>query len=141
MDDLRILVADRVPIWKLLGLALERIDQQEAVFTGEFRADLSHHGVLHGGVVATMLDSVCAAAALAYTLPEQYATTIHLDVTYLKAVTSGKLRAVGTCLRPGRAVLYCEARIWNEAGELVATGSSQLMRIANFPSGAGPGAS
>jgi uncharacterized protein (TIGR00369 family) len=129
MDELREFLIARVPFWQTLGLELRSVSREEAVFEGEYRHDLSQGGVLHGGVLAALIDSACACAAIAHTYPEAYATTIDLQVAYARAVSGGRVRAVGTCVRGGGRVLFCEARVWNDAGELVGLGTSQLLRI------------
>jgi phosphatidate cytidylyltransferase len=82
-----------------------------------------------GGVLASIIDSVCACAAIAHTHPDAYATTINLQVAFTKAVSMGRIRAVGKCIRAGQRILFCEAQVWNEDDELVGSGSSQLLRI------------
>jgi uncharacterized protein (TIGR00369 family) len=124
-DDLRRYMTEGVPYWRTLGLDLVAVSRDEAVFEGIYRDDLSQRGILHGGVVASIIDSVCACAAIAHTYPDAYATTINLQVAYMKAVSAGRIRAVGKCIRPGQRVLFCEAQVWNERGELVGSGSSQ----------------
>jgi uncharacterized protein (TIGR00369 family) len=124
-DDLRRYMTEGVPYWRTLGLDLVAVSRDEAVFEGIYRDDLSQRGILHGGVVASIIDSVCACAAIAHTYPDAYATTINLQVAYTKAVSQGRIRAVGKCIRPGQRVLFCEAQVWNERGELVGSGSSQ----------------
>jgi acyl-coenzyme A thioesterase PaaI-like protein len=44
-------------------------------------------------------------------------------------VTNGRLRAEGGCLRAGRQISYTEASVLDEAGELVAHGTSTLMAL------------
>lgn len=129
MDELREMLIARVPFWRTLGLELRSVSREGVVFEGEYRDDLSQGGVLHGGVLASLIDSACACAAIAYTYPEAYATTIDLQVSYARAIGGGRLRAVGTCVRSGGRVLFCEAKVWNEADELVGLGTSQLLRI------------
>ena len=132
-DELRRYLTDGVPYWRRLGLELVSVSRDEAVFEAAYRDDLSQRGILHGGVLASIIDSVCACAAIAHTYPDAYATTINLQVAYTKAVSAGRIRAVGKCIRAGQRVLFCEAQVWNERGELVGSGSSQLLRIPYTP--------
>lgn len=129
MDDLREVLIARVPFWRTLGLELRSVSREGAIFEGEYQYELSQSGVLHGGVLAALIDSACACAAIAYTYPEAYATTIDLQVSYARPVSGGRVRAVGTCVRNGGRVLFCEARVWSAEDELVGLGTSQLLRI------------
>jgi uncharacterized protein (TIGR00369 family) len=128
-DDMRRRITDLVPYWKTLGFELISITKEEAVFEGTYRQELSQGNVLHGGVLAALIDSACAGAALAYTYPDSYVTSIALQVTYLRPVTSGRIRAVGRCVRAGGRVLFCEAEVYDEDHELVGKGAGQMMRI------------
>jgi uncharacterized protein (TIGR00369 family) len=86
-------------------------------------------GVVHGGLVCTLLDTV-AGCAVHSTLPLGVGyTSIELKVTYLRAVTqaSGRLTAVGTVVKPGRRVAFAEGQVLDEAGRVVATASSSLL--------------
>ncbi len=86
-------------------------------------------GVVHGGLVCTLLDTVVGCAVHS-TLPRGTGyTSIELKVTYLRAVTaaSGPLRAVGTVVKPGRRVAFAEGEVFDAAGRSVATASSSLL--------------
>jgi uncharacterized protein (TIGR00369 family) len=130
MTDLIAEMKRRVPYWATLGLELLEVGEGRAVMAVNFRPDHLQNGVMHGGVVASLLDSACACAALSRIYPDAYATSVNLQVTYLKSVTGGRLTVRAECLRAGRRILFTEARVTDGAGELVATGTSQLVRIA-----------
>ncbi|MGY1743910.1 PaaI family thioesterase [Blastococcus sp. SYSU D00695] len=86
-------------------------------------------GVVHGGLVCTLLDTV-AGCAVHSTLPRGTGyTSIEIKVTYLRAVTadSGPLRAVGRVVRPGRRVAFAEGEVTDAAGRTVATATSSLL--------------
>ena len=86
-------------------------------------------GVVHGGLVCTLLDTV-AGCAVHTTLPQGMAyTSIELKVNYLRAVhaSSGPLTAVGTVAKPGRRVAFAEGEVRDSAGRVVATASSSLL--------------
>jgi uncharacterized protein (TIGR00369 family) len=119
----------RVPFWATLGLELLEVGDGRATMAVTFGPQHLQNGVMHGGVVASLVDSACACAALSRIYPDAYATSVNLQVTYLKAVAGGRLTARAECLRAGRRILFTEARVLDEAGDLVATGTSQLVRI------------
>jgi uncharacterized protein (TIGR00369 family) len=86
-------------------------------------------GVVHGGLVCTLLDTV-AGCAVHTTLPAGFGyTSIELKVNYLRAVhaTSGPLTAVGTVVKPGRRVAFSEGEVRDAAGRVVATATSSLL--------------
>jgi uncharacterized protein (TIGR00369 family) len=86
-------------------------------------------GVVHGGLVCTLLDTV-AGCAVHSTLPQGLGyTSIELKVNYLRAVhaTSGPLTAIGRVVKPGRRVAFAEGEVLDAQGRTVATASSSLL--------------
>ena len=86
-------------------------------------------GVVHGGLVCTLTDSV-AGCAVHTTLPAGMAyTSIDITVNYLRPVTagSGELRATGRVIKPGRTVALAAAEVTAAAGKLVATATSNCL--------------
>ena len=86
-------------------------------------------GVVHGGLVCTLLDTV-AGCAVHTTLPAGLGyTSIEIKVNYLRAVhaTSGPLTAIGRVVKPGRRDAFAEGEILDARGATVATASSSLL--------------
>jgi uncharacterized protein (TIGR00369 family) len=93
-------------------------------------------GVVHGGLVCTLLDTV-AGCAVHTTLPQGFGyTSIELKVNYLRAVhaTSGPLTAVGRVVKPGRRVAFAEGEVLDSTGKVVATATSSLL-VFPIPAG------
>jgi uncharacterized protein (TIGR00369 family) len=89
-------------------------------------------GVVHGGLVCTLLDTV-AACAVHSTLPAGVGyTSIEIKVNYLRPVrvdASGptELIAHGWVTKPGRRVAFAEGDVRDEAGRIVATASTTCL--------------
>jgi uncharacterized protein (TIGR00369 family) len=126
---LREFMTSSVPYWQTLGLELKEIAPGRAVFEAVVRPDLLQNKLLHGGVLASMADSACAVAAISTVFPANYATTINLQVSFLRPVVEGRFRAEGRCVKTGRNVLFSEANVFDEKQALVGTCSSQLLVI------------
>jgi uncharacterized protein (TIGR00369 family) len=97
-------------------------------------------GLVHGGLVCTLLDTV-AGCAVHSTLPRGLGyTSIEIKVNYLRGVQAGggPLTAVGTVPKPGRRVAFAEGRVTDAAGRLVATASSSLLVFPLPEGGAAP---
>jgi uncharacterized protein (TIGR00369 family) len=127
MEQLNKFLHERIPYSSTLGLELKEYADGIAVFELNYREDLTVMGMIHGGVLASLVDFSCAWAA--GSLAKGNTTTIDLQVEYLKNVKGGRLKAKGKCIKSGRNIFYCKAKVWNEEGELVCTGSSQILRI------------
>ncbi len=90
---------------------------------------LQPFGIVHGGVLATLIDTATFWAGF-MRLPEDAGlVNVDLKLNYLKAVASGHLRAEGRCLRAGRQISYTEASVFDSSGGLVAHGTSTLMAL------------
>ena len=86
-------------------------------------------GMVHGGLVCTLLDTVIG-CAVHTTLPARVAyTSIELKVNYLRAVHAerGALTARGWVTKPGRRVAFADAEARDGDGKLVATGSGSCL--------------
>jgi uncharacterized protein (TIGR00369 family) len=86
-------------------------------------------GSMHGGVISMLLDTA-AACAVHTTLPAGMAyTSLDLTVRFLKPITvaSGMLRCDGIVVSRGRSTALGEAKLYDEAGRLVAHGTSTCM--------------
>ena len=118
------------PIAVLFGFRMAVIEEGRVVF--ECEPDESAYnpiGVVHGGLVCTLADTV-AACAVHTTLPAGTSyTSIDLTVSYLRPVTadSGVLRATGTVTKPGRRVAFSAAEVVDGAGKVVATATSSCL--------------
>jgi uncharacterized protein (TIGR00369 family) len=118
------------PISKLVQMQLVEAEPGRVVF--ECTPDESVYnpiGVVHGGLVCTLLDSV-AGCALHTSLPQGKGyTSVEIKVNYLKAVraSSGRLTAVGTVVKAGSRVGFAEGTVTDESGSVVATATSTLL--------------
>lgn len=79
-------------------------------------------GTIHGGWIATLLDS-CVACAIHTTLPAGKGyTTAELKISYVRALTPqvGLVRAEGRIINAGRQVGFAEGRLTGPDGKLYA---------------------
>ena len=118
------------PIAYLLNMGAQHVERGRVVF--DCTPDDSVYnplGVIHGGLVCTMADTV-AGCAVHTTLEAGVAyASIDITVNYLRPVTlaSGTLVATGRVVKPGRRVALAAAEIHDAAGRLVATASSNCL--------------
>ena len=84
---------------------------------------LNRQGMLHGGLIATLLDAACGYAGLhsAEGEEEVHGVTVMLNIAYLKAARSGRVIARGRVSRSGRSLYFAEASLVDEEGEVLAT--------------------
>lgn len=118
------------PISGLMVLRAVSVTEGEVVF--RCTPDESAYnpiGVVHGGLVCTLLDSVVGCAVHS-TLPAGTGyTSLELKVSYLRPVRAGEgdLVATGRVTKPGRRAAFSEGEVRDEAGRLVATASGTCL--------------
>ena len=113
-----------------MRMVLDHIEIDRAEVVIELaECHLQPYGIVHGGVVATSIDTATFWAAF-LGLPEEVGlVNVDLKLNYLKAIIDGKLIARGTCLRSGRSISYSEASVYDENENLIAHGTSTLMML------------
>jgi uncharacterized protein (TIGR00369 family) len=118
------------PISALMGMELISVDQGEVVFGCTPDASAYNPiGVIHGGLVCTLLDSVVG-CAVHTTLPAGTGyTSLEIKVSYLRAVHAdgGSLRATGRVTKPGKRAAFAEGEVHDAQGRLVATTTSTFL--------------
>jgi uncharacterized protein (TIGR00369 family) len=108
-----------------LGITLVALEPGTATLKLPFSSAMTTIGsVVHGGAIASLIDS--AAAAAAWSDAEAPAnirgTTVSLAVTYLAAADSEDVQAVGRVLSRGRTLVYVEVDVTTASGKAVAKG-------------------
>ena len=96
----------------VVGLELEEVRIDYARMRLPFRAELNQPaGVVHGGAIATLIDTVVVPAiGSAY---DEFMTmlTLDLQIRFLGAATATDLVAEGWITRRGRSILFCQAEV------------------------------
>jgi uncharacterized protein (TIGR00369 family) len=130
LDMLRAMAAGELPappVMDLLGV--ERLEVDEGRVAVAMTPQEFHYnplGTVHGGILATLLDTA-AGCAVHSTLPAGIGyTSLDLASRFLRPVTvaSGVLRCEGTVLSRGRTTALAEARLTDGKGHLVAHATS-----------------
>ena len=112
-------------------MGLRFIQATEDRFVAELEIDERHlqpYGLVHGGVYAGMIESLCSTGA-ALSVWTEGKSTVGLEntTTFLRAVRSGILRGTARPLARGRRSQVWEASIHDECRRLVAAGRVRLM--------------
>lgn len=124
------------PMSSHIGLETVSIADGDMVMTAQPHE--SHYnplGSVHGGFVATVLDSVCG-CAVHTTLPAGVGyTSLELKVSFLRPITAdtGTVTAHGWITRRGRSAAFAEADLRDSDGRVLATASSTCLIIHPNP--------
>ncbi len=121
---------ERVPFARLIGIELEDVDAGVATLGLDVREELKqNNGVVHGGAVASLIDTATAFAIISLLPAEERATTADLTISYLRPLTKGRVRAKARVLRAGRRLIVVSAEVLDDAGNLAATALTTYVKI------------
>ncbi|MDR3416562.1 MAG: PaaI family thioesterase [Nevskia sp.] len=117
-DALRKGFGPSVPHSRDLGIELTRIDGEGAEgrlpYRPEFLGD-TERGLIHTGVVTTLIDSLCGVALLAHIGCPARVATLDLRVDYLRPSRPGPdLRCRAECYRLTGQIAFLRASVWQE---------------------------
>lgn len=121
---------ESVPFARFLGIELDEIDAGVATLSFEIKPELKqNHGVVHGGAIASLIDSATAFAIISLLPTDEHATTVDLTISYLRPLTEGRARAVARVLRSGKRLIAVSAELFDDNGTLAATALSTYIKI------------
>jgi uncharacterized protein (TIGR00369 family) len=85
-----------VPFARLIGIELEEIGSGTATLAVKVRKELTQNqGVVHGGVIASLIDTATAFAIITLLAPREKVTTVDLTISYLRPVAPGAPQSPG----------------------------------------------
>ena len=115
---------------KMIGMKLVEMRPNEATIEIEMRDQLRQpHGLLHGGVTASLIDTAMAFAVITVLAREEKASTVDLNVHYLRPHLEGKIVCTAKIVKAGKRLLTVSAEVLNEQGKLIATALSTYTKV------------
>lgn len=115
---------------RLLGLEIVELRRGEAALSMHVRPELTRMtGIVHGGAVASLMDSASAFAVLTLLGPEEQTVTVDLTLHFLRPVSEGRIEARARVLRAGRRVCTVSIEATADSGKLVATALTTYLKI------------
>lgn len=133
-EQFPLLPADRQATWsrfgkwdtvwypQFLGVQLEELRQDYARMRLPYRPEFRQPaGVVHGGAIASLIDTVVVPAiGSGYPEPRQL-FTIDIQLRFLAPIIDDDLVAEGWVSQRGRQIVFCDAEVRSGAGTLAAT--------------------
>jgi len=115
------------PMVQLVGLTPELAEEGHVIFS-MLPADFHYNtmGVVHGGAIATLVDTALGCAVLS-TIPRgANHTTVELHLNFVRPVTeaTGRIVCEAIVLHSGGRIATAEAKVRDEAGKLYAHAST-----------------
>ena len=121
---------EAVPFLKHLGIQVESVGAGTATLLLPISGALMRNdGIIHGGAVASVIDSAFAFAIIPILAENERTVTVDLTIHYLRPLSSGVATASARVVRAGRRVITVSAEVTDENGKLAATALSTYLRI------------
>jgi acyl-CoA thioesterase len=114
------------PFADLLGLRRATMEDGRCRFEATVRpGHMNPHGVVHGGVVYTLVDYAMGGAVTSRLAPGERCATLEIKINYLAPVSEGRIAAEAWVVARTARVAVLEARVQADGDRLVAlaTGS------------------
>lgn len=112
------MVREAIPHLKELGAELVAIERNAVTIRLDYQRRLvgnPESGVLHGGLITTLIDTVCGIAVFTALPKITPIATLDLRIDYLKPATPGKaLSARGECYKVTRNVAFARAIAYHD---------------------------
>ena len=115
---------DRPVFPKYVGLVLEEVRQDYARMRLPHRPELDQPaGVVHGGAIATLIDTVVVPAVGGAYPDRRMLFTIDMHVSYLEPIAGEDAIAEGWVEKRGRSTVFCRVEVRSGSGVLASTAS------------------
>ena len=128
----------RPHIWRTLGLRRSVWEPGREVVewdaTEEYSFPSASGDIIHGGMVATLLDTAMGGACWTLMDLDEVFLTADLRVEFLRPARPGLLRADGRVVHRARRLAFCAADLFDPEGKLLASARcTQTVLAADKP--------
>jgi uncharacterized protein (TIGR00369 family) len=114
---------------KFLALELRELKTGEVTVCLDVREELKQNqGVVHGGAIASLIDTASAFVILTAIDENEKVTTTDLTIHYLRPITVGRMLARARVVRGGRRRFVVSVEVEHE-GALAATAITGYVKI------------
>jgi len=123
------------PMLVLLGATMGTVERGRVTMTlAPAEYHYNPYGTVHGGVAASLLDTVMSCAILSQQAVGRGNTTIDLSINYLRPMTidTGPVTAEGTVIHAGRTTALAQGRLADANGRLLAVATTTCL-LFDFP--------
>jgi len=117
------------PAATTLGIRFTRIDAEAGTIETEFQARhefTNPAGNIQGGFLAAMLDDSMGPALAATLASGEFAPTLNLNVSYLRAARVGLIQGKARVVKQGKDICFLAGELYQD-GHLIATATATAM--------------
>ena len=115
-----------------MGFEIDAVEEGHIAFTMRAEEWMANPmGVVHGGMTATILDTVVTLAVQSKLPAGKFCTTVDLHVQYVRGASpDGRLiKADGWAIHVGRSIGTARGEAYDEGGRLIATATGTFAII------------
>lgn len=132
-----------IPFNKMLGLKLDALEKDHISMSFAMKNELIgnfFHGILHGGVISSVLDMAGGVAAMFAAIQKHHekdidelkailskSSTTNLNINYLRPGKGEQFFAKAWVLRSGNKLCFTQMELRNEANRLIASSTGTYM--------------
>lgn len=118
---------------KTIGAELTRIEQAMVEIELPFDPKLTQqHGLMHGGIISTALDTACTYAAFSVIPPDASLLTIEFKVNLMSPGRGDRFLFRGEITKPGSTIIVADGRAYAIAdgpAKLIASMTATMMVV------------
>ena len=119
----------RSPLDEKLGVRVTDWNPDRIVATMPVEGNQQPFGLLHGGATCTLAETIGSMAAAVHAGPDKQVVGIELNVSYMRAATSGSVTAVCTPIRTGRTLSTFLIQMVDDQGRPTASARLTTMTL------------
>lgn len=122
---------ERQGLMRTFGASLASIEPGTVTIACPFDEPLTQqHGLVHGGVLASLVDVACGYAALTLMPDDREVLTVEFKINFLKPAKTERLIAVGKVVQAGRTLTVCEGSVFDSTHtRLLARMTATMMSV------------
>lgn len=119
----------KTTFWGYVGCEVVRAEKGRAVICMEVHPHhLNLFGLVHGGVIATLIDNAMGLVVV-QSCPDEKTVTAQMNIHYLKSESKGVLTCEAELIHSSRRTLTLQSSVLGDDGELLAWGSGSFRRV------------
>lgn len=132
-----------IPFNKMLGLQLEQLETEQTIMSFNMKEELIGNflqGILHGGVISSVLDMAGGMAAMADAISKNpglstqelvgiigKCSTVDLQISYLRPGKGERFIAKAWLIKSGKKISFSRMELLNQEKTLIASGNGTYL--------------
>ncbi len=136
-------VVGEIPFNRTLGLKLDSFENDYAILSFSMKKELVgnfFYGILHGGVISSVLDMAGGVVAMASALQKHQdktteelreiltrSSTVNLHVNYVRPGKGERFIAKASIVHAGKRLCFTRIELHNDEGKIIATGDGTYL--------------